>query len=123
MGRVTSAMVLGAVVVLAFAGVASGKLHLTRDRAYKANLAHAKGFCTFVNNQADPDIGTCTKATGKCLRRLNATAFSCQERFALNNTDNGNYACTDRTKVTLRRGVGVKAKYVDGTTKRFDAPD
>jgi hypothetical protein len=119
MRRPISLMALSIVVVLAFVGVANGKLRLTRERAYNANLTHAKGFCAFLNANPDPDIGTCTGARGKCLRRLSPTAFSCQERFALNSTGRGNYVCTDLTKVTLRRGVGVKAKYVEGTLRCF----
>jgi hypothetical protein len=119
--RIVVALV--AVLALAFTGVADGKLHLTRHKAYKANLAHAKGFCKYVNGQASPTIGTCTKATGKCLKRLNRTAFSCQERFVLVKEETDRYACTDRTKVTLRRGVGVRATYVSGTTKCSDLPD
>jgi hypothetical protein len=111
-------LALAAVMVLAFAGVAEGKLHLTKQKAYNSNLAHAKGFCTYLNDNYDPDIGNCTKATGKCPKRLGPTAFSCTQRFDLTDST-GPYYCTNRTKVTLRRGVGVRTKSVPDTLKCY----
>ncbi len=114
------AMALTVVFALAFTGVASGKFHLTKQRAYHANLGHAKSVCSAIVD--DPSLGTCTKPSGKCPKRLGRLAFSCTERYDLNNADHGNYACTDRTKVTLRRGHGVKVTVVNNSTTCFDQP-